>query len=102
MKMLQRDVMKCAKALATERDDVVLVVHTELNRTVGLTQISIVCSKVNEPVTQGLRPLHYAVWQRYPEAARLLLVRGGDVNARDECGYSALHLSAEHGYFLIL
>uniref|UniRef100_A0A1B6E7D8 SOCS box domain-containing protein n=1 Tax=Clastoptera arizonana TaxID=38151 RepID=A0A1B6E7D8_9HEMI len=55
-------------------------------------------AKVNEPVTQGLRPLHYAVWQRYPEAARLLLVRGGDVNARDECGYSALHLSAEHGY----
>lgn len=54
-------------------------------------------AKVNEPVTQGLRPLHYAVWQRYPEAARLLLVRGGDVNARDECGYSALHLSAEHG-----
>ncbi|XP_075219041.1 ankyrin repeat and SOCS box protein 16-like [Lycorma delicatula] len=55
-------------------------------------------AKVNEPVTQGLRPLHYAVWQRYPEAARLILVRGGDVNARDECGYSALHLSAEHGY----
>nr|CAD7448426.1 unnamed protein product [Timema bartmani]CAD7459786.1 unnamed protein product [Timema tahoe]CAD7593245.1 unnamed protein product [Timema genevievae] len=55
-------------------------------------------AKVNEPVTQGLRPLHYAVWQRYMEAARLLLVRGGDVNARDECGYSALHLSAEHGY----
>ncbi|XP_063218720.1 poly [ADP-ribose] polymerase tankyrase-1-like [Bacillus rossius redtenbacheri] len=55
-------------------------------------------AKANEPVTQGLRPLHYAVWQRYAEAARLLLVRGGDVDARDECGYSALHLAAEHGY----
>ena len=44
-------------------------------------------------------PIHYAVWQRYYEAAQLLLTRGGDVNAVDECGYSALHLSAEHGYF---
>lgn len=43
-------------------------------------------------------PLHYAVWQKYYEAAQLLLTRGGDVNATDECGYSPLHLSAEHGY----
>lgn len=52
---------------------------------------------MNEPVTQGLMPLHYAVWQRYYEAAQLLLTRGGNVNAVDECGYSPLHLSAEHG-----
>lgn len=50
----------------------------------------------------GLRPLHYAVWQRYLEAVQFLLVRGSDVNARDDCGYTALHLSAEHGYTEIM
>ncbi|XP_069356953.1 ankyrin repeat and SOCS box protein 3-like [Maniola hyperantus] len=70
-------------------------------RMVPLDEIRILLAcgaKVNEPVTQGLRPIHYAIWQRYLEAARLLLVRGCDINAVDDCGYSALHLSAEHGY----
>ncbi|CAH2056073.1 unnamed protein product, partial [Iphiclides podalirius] len=70
-------------------------------RMVPLDEIRILLAcgaKVNEPVTQGLRPLHYAIWQRHLEATRLLLVRGCDVNARDDCGYSALHLASEHGY----
>ncbi|XP_056643167.1 ankyrin-3-like isoform X1 [Diorhabda sublineata] len=70
-------------------------------RMVPLDEIRILLAcgaKVNEPVTQGLMPLHYAVWQRYYEATQLLVTRGGDVNATDECGYSPLHLSAEHGY----
>lgn len=28
----------------------------------------------------------------------MLLVRGADINLIDDCGYSALHLAAEHGY----
>jgi len=38
------------------------------------------------------------VWQRYNEAVQLLLVRGCDVNSTDDCGYSPLHLAAEHDY----
>lgn len=55
-------------------------------------------AKVNEPVTQGLRPLHYATYQKYEKAVSLLLVRGCDVNAMDDVGYTALHLCAERGY----
>ncbi len=46
----------------------------------------------------GLRPLHYATYQRYTEAVNLLLVRGSDVDAMDDVGYTALHLCAERGY----
>ena len=54
--------------------------------------------QVNEPVTQGLCALHYAVWQKNIAAINLLLVRGAEINKIDDCGYSALHLAAEHGY----
>ncbi|CAL4067086.1 unnamed protein product [Meganyctiphanes norvegica] len=53
---------------------------------------------VDKPVTQGLTPLHYAIWQKYQEAAEFLISRDCNINALDDIGYSALHLSAEHGY----
>lgn len=55
-------------------------------------------AKVNNPVTQGLRPLHYAAYRHYGEAVHLLLVRGSDINAVDDIGYAAMHLSAERGF----
>ncbi|CAG0899708.1 unnamed protein product [Cyprideis torosa] len=54
-------------------------------------------ARVNEPVALGLRPLHYACWQGFVEAAHFLLVRGAKVDALDDAGYSAMHLAAEHG-----
>jgi ankyrin repeat protein len=47
-------------------------------------------------VTQGLRPLHYACYRDYEQAARLLLLRGAIVDALDEVGYSPLHLWYVH------
>uniref|UniRef100_A0A1Y1LH82 Uncharacterized protein n=1 Tax=Photinus pyralis TaxID=7054 RepID=A0A1Y1LH82_PHOPY len=70
-------------------------------RMVPLDEIRILLAcgaKVSYLCLAGNIPLHYAVWQRYYEAAQLLLTRGCNVNAIDECGYSPLHLSAEHGY----
>lgn len=40
--------------------------------------------QVNEPVVQGLRPLHYAVYGNNLECVRLLLVRGSDIDAIDD------------------
>ena len=54
-------------------------------------------AKVDAPVTQGLRPLHYATYANNVDAVRYLLLRGCDVDAQDECGYTAIHLCAEHG-----
>ena len=62
-------------------------------------RILIACgAKVDEPVTLGLRPLHYACWQNYSEAAKFLLVRGCSVDVQDDAGYTALHIAAEHGH----
>lgn len=46
--------------------------------------------------------MHYAVWQRNVPAINLLIIRGADINAVDDCGYSALHLACEHGYIEIV
>jgi ankyrin repeat protein len=53
-------------------------------------------------VTLGLRPLHYACYRNYFEAAKLLIVRGAKVDCVDDIGYSPLHLCAEKGNFRML
>ncbi|KAA0194229.1 Ankyrin repeat domain-containing protein [Hyalella azteca] len=55
-------------------------------------------AKLIDPSARKPNPLHYTVWQRYPEAAELLLQQGYDVDALDDYSYSALHLAARHGY----
>ncbi|XP_018494351.2 poly [ADP-ribose] polymerase tankyrase-1 [Galendromus occidentalis] len=55
-------------------------------------------AQVNEPVAQGLRPIHYAIYQQYQLAVEFLLLRGCQVDAMDDVGYTALHLCAEKGF----
>lgn len=53
---------------------------------------------INDFSATGLRALHYAAYQNYMECVNLLLVRGADVDAVDDIGYTAMHLCAERGY----
>lgn len=50
----------------------------------------------------GLHPIHYAVYQNFTAAVRLLILRGCDINAMDDNGYTAVHLGAERGYYQLL
>lgn len=47
---------------------------------------------------RGRTPLHLALDKQHPEAAKLLIVRGADVNARDRRGRTPLHIAAQQGY----
>ena len=52
---------------------------------------------VNGSVQNGLRPLHYAVYENYVRATNKLIQLGADVNAADDCGYTPLHIASKHG-----
>ncbi|KAI6176910.1 SOCS box domain-containing protein [Aphelenchoides bicaudatus] len=59
-------------------------------------------ARADDVVSLGLRPLHYACYRDYFDAAKLLIVRGAKVDSVDEVGFSPLHLCAEKGYSRML
>lgn len=66
-----------------------------ISRLASLDDIRILLAcgaKADKPVTQGLHPIHYAAYQNFVPAVRLLILRGCDVNAMDDNGYTAVHL----------
>lgn len=72
-----------------------------ISRLASLDDIRILLAcgaRANGPVTQGLHPIHYAVYQNFVPAVRLLLLRGSDINAMDDNGYTPVHLCSERGY----
>ena len=55
-----------------------------ISRLASLDDIRILLAcgaKANGPVTQGLHPIHYAAYQNFVPAVRLLILRGCDINA---------------------
>lgn len=54
--------------------------------------------RVNDPITKGLRLIHYAVFQHDIEMLYFLLECGADPNIMDDVGYTPLHICAEKGY----
>ncbi|XP_014665385.1 PREDICTED: ankyrin-1-like [Priapulus caudatus] len=96
-----------SRALSPERRPIAATQHMqrqladEIGRHASADELRILLAtgaRAAVPVLHGLTPLHYAVFERHVPAARLMLVRGGNVNALDDVGYSPLHLAAEKGY----
>lgn len=55
-----------------------------ISRLASLDDIRILLAcgaRVNTPVTQGLHPIHYAAYQNFVPAVKLLILRGCDINA---------------------
>ena len=53
--------------------------------------------RVNEKNTTGWTPLHCAALGNHPEAVRLLLKNGADVELKDKVGYQPIHYAALEG-----
>lgn len=54
--------------------------------------------RIDEPITKGLRLIHYAVFQNDLEMLYYLLECGADPNVMDDVGYTPVHICAEKGY----
>ncbi len=50
----------------------------------------------------GYEPLHYAIWYKQRDVARILLEHGADVQSQAGNGWTALHMAAHHNYINLL
>lgn len=65
-------VLCCRRTLQRDLADAIV-------RLAEVDEISIILklgAKINGSITQGLTPLHYAIWQRHPDAAEFLINEG--------------------------